>query len=108
MVQSIVFDRAATYYDDTRGFPPGVEQDVAKTIVRVGTLTPTSRVLEVGIGTGRIALPLAKHIGAVYGLDLSHPMMLRLQEKQTDETIYLIQGDATHLPYANHSFDAAV
>ncbi len=107
-MNSIAFDRAATFYDDTRGFPPGVEHDAAATIVRAGNLAATSRLLEVGVGTGRIALPLAKRVGEVYGLDLSRPMMLRLREKQTDEAVYLVQGDATHLPYPDHSFDAVV
>ncbi len=108
MTQSIAFDRAATYYDDTRGFPPGIEQEAAATIVRAGHLTTNSRILEVGIGTGRIALPLAKHVGAIHGLDLSPAMMLRLRTKQSDEPIFLAQGDATRLPYADHSFDAVV
>jgi SAM-dependent methyltransferase len=108
MTQSIVFDRAAEYYDNTRGFPEGVEKEAAKTIVKAGNLTTTNRILEVGIGTGRIALPLAEHVGAIYGLDLSRPMMLRLQSKQSNEPIYLAEGDATRLPYPDHSFDAAV
>ncbi len=108
MTQSIAFDRAAEYYDETRGFPPDIEQDAALTIVRAGNLTASSRVLEVGIGTGRIALPLAKHVAEVHGLDLSPAMMLRLRSKQNSEPIHLAQGDATHLPYSNHSFDAAV
>jgi len=108
MTQSIAFDRAAEYYDDTRGFPPGIEQDAALTIIRAGNLSASSRILEVGIGTGRIALPLAKHVGQVHGLDLSPAMMLRLRSKQNGEPIYLSQGDATRLPYADHAFDAAV
>ncbi|MBA3870285.1 MAG: class I SAM-dependent methyltransferase [Anaerolineae bacterium] len=108
MADSIVFDRAVSFYDETRGFPPGIELDVAKVISQVGKLTPTSRILEVGVGTGRIALPLAKHVEAIYGLDLSRPMMLRLQAKQSDEPIYLVQGDASRLPYPDHTFDATV
>ncbi len=108
MAQSIAFDRAAEYYDDTRGFPPGIEQNAAKTIVQAGNLNQTSRILEVGIGTGRIALPLAKHVSAIHGIDLSPAMMLRLRAKQSHEPIYLVQGDATRLPYADHSFDAVV
>lgn len=106
--QSIAFDRAANYYDATRGFPLGVEHEAAAAIIRAGKLTHSSRVIEIGIGTGRIALPLAKRVGEMHGLDLSRPMMLRLRAKQTDEPIYLAQGDATRLPYADHSFDAVV
>jgi SAM-dependent methyltransferase len=108
MTQSIAFDRAAAYYDDTRGFPPGIELDAAKTIVQAGQLNASSRVLEIGVGTGRIALPLATHVGEMHGLDLSPAMMLRLRVKQADEPIYLVQGDATRLPFPDHSFDAAV
>lgn len=108
MAQSIAFDRAAEYYDDTRGFPPGIENDAANLIMQAGNLTKSSQILEFGIGTGRIALPLAKHVGAIYGIDLSPAMMLRLRSKQSDEPIYLVQGDATRLPYPDHSFDAAV
>jgi len=105
---SVTFDRAADYYDETRGFPAGQETPVADMIARVGHLTLESRVLEIGIGTGRIALPLAHTVRAYYGVDISLAMMNRLRAKQTTEPIYLSEGDATQLPFADHSFDAIV
>jgi SAM-dependent methyltransferase len=105
---SIAFDRAATYYDETRGFPPGEEKAIADLIRRVGGLTPGSRVIEIGVGTGRIALPLATYVGALIGVDLSRPMLMRLLAKQTDEPVYVVQADATQLPFVSHGFDAAV
>jgi ubiquinone/menaquinone biosynthesis C-methylase UbiE len=105
---SVAFDRAAGYYDATRGFPEGVEKDVAALMARAGSLTPNSRVLEIGVGTGRIALPLAPHVRAYYGIDLARPMMDVLLAKQTNEPITLVQGDVTRLPSADASFDAAV
>ena len=33
---SIAFDRAADYYDSTRGFPPGEDRAVAAMIARAG------------------------------------------------------------------------
>ena len=108
MSESVAFDRAAGYYDQTRGFPPGVERDVAAMIARVGGLTRESRVLEIGIGTGRIALPLAPYVSAYYGVDLARPMLDRMQQKSADEPIYPIIGDITRLPFASQSFDAVV
>jgi ubiquinone/menaquinone biosynthesis C-methylase UbiE len=105
---SVSFDRAVEYYDQTRGFPPGVDADVAKTFVQAGSLTKTSRVLEIGVGTGRIALPLARHVGAYFGIDLSSKMLGKLRDKQTDEPLYVVIGDATRLPYRAGMFDAVV
>ncbi len=106
--ESIVFNRAADFYDATRGFPPGVEGAVAALLSQAGGLTPASRVLEIGVGTGRIALPLARHVRAVVGVDLSRPMLARLRAKQDAQAVHVMEGDATRLPLASHAFDAAV
>lgn len=50
--QSITFDGAVGYYDQTRGFPPGEEQGVAALFVQAGRLGRTSCVLEIGWGPG--------------------------------------------------------
>jgi SAM-dependent methyltransferase len=105
---SVVFDRAVDFYDETRGFPPGVETQVADLIVQAGALTSASILLEIGIGTGRIALPLAHHVRHMNGVDLSVPMMTRLQAKRTDEPLAVCQGDITRLPFASHSYDALI
>lgn len=106
MTESIVFDRAADYYDATRGFPEGTADGAAQTIARTGQLTSNSRILEIGIGTGRIALPLAPYVGPIIGIDLSRAMMQRLREKKTTENIHLAQADARYLPYPSKTFDA--
>lgn len=106
--ESVSFDRAADYYDETRGFPPGEDRAAAALFARVGGLTSTARVLEVGIGTGRIALPLAAHVGLLAGIDISRPMLRRLASKRTDEPVVVGQGDVTRLPFAANTFDAVV
>ncbi|MBE2269465.1 MAG: methyltransferase domain-containing protein [Anaerolinea sp.] len=105
---SVAFDRAVDYYDQTRGFPPGVEQHATQLFVKAGALTPDSQVLEVAVGTGRIALPLAPHVGSITGLDLSLPMLNKLIEKRKDERVQVVQGDGTHLPFKANAFDAAI
>jgi len=105
---SITFDHAVGFYDQTRGFPPGEEQAVAKLFVEAGGLDRDSRVLEVGVGTGRIALPLASHVAQYVGIDLSRPMMERLRAKQTGEPVAVLQGDITHLPLRDRAFQAVI
>jgi SAM-dependent methyltransferase len=49
--------------------------------------------LELGIGTGRIALPLAQRGVQVHGIDLSEAMVARLRAKQDTEPIDVTIGD---------------
>jgi SAM-dependent methyltransferase len=49
--------------------------------------------LELGIGTGRIALPLAQRGVAVHGIDLSEAMVARLRAKPGAEPIGVTIGD---------------
>jgi SAM-dependent methyltransferase len=108
MSGSRTFDRAASFYDATRGFPPGVEQQAIAALVEATNLTPTSRVLEIGVGTGRIALPLSRHTGLYVGLDLARPMMEVLRNKQPGANIGLIEANASRLPLASQQFDLAL
>jgi SAM-dependent methyltransferase len=52
--------------------------------------------LELGIGTGRIALPLARRGVRVHGIDLSTAMVERLRAKPGAETIDVTIGDFAH------------
>ncbi len=55
--------------------------------------------LELGIGTGRIALPLSERGVRVHGIDLSEAMVARLRAKPGGESIGVTLGDfaATHV-----------
>jgi SAM-dependent methyltransferase len=50
-------------------------------------------VLELGIGTGRLALPLAERGIEVHGIDVSEQMVAKLREKPGGETISVLIGD---------------
>lgn len=78
---SISFDRVAHQYDATRGYPPGIDQQIVKSIVATVQATSETAFMEVGIGTGRIAFPLAC-LGHTYtGVDISRKMVQELVTK---------------------------
>ncbi|MBK9125057.1 MAG: class I SAM-dependent methyltransferase [Chloroflexi bacterium] len=109
--KSVVFDRATAFYDQTRGFPPGVDQQAADLMARLGGITGESVVAEIGVGTGRLALPLARHTGPYLGFDLSSGMMSVLRQKHAAygaPDVRLALADVTRLPLRSQSLDAAV
>jgi SAM-dependent methyltransferase len=96
---SIVFDRAAGYYDESRGIPREVEEQAADRVEAAAGRT--GLLLEVGVGTGRVALPLHRRGREVVGVDLSGPMLERYRAKAATEGLpppALLRGDATRLP----------
>jgi SAM-dependent methyltransferase len=103
--RSVAFDRAAEYYDSTRGLSAaGV---VRQTELLAGELSGRGRAIEIGVGTGQVALPLHDAGIPVVGIDLSSPMLAKLREKGEGRSLFpLVQGDATHLPFRDHAFGA--
>jgi ubiquinone/menaquinone biosynthesis C-methylase UbiE len=78
---SISFDRVAHAYDATRGYPPDIAQRIAKAIVNTAKAKTETTFMEVGVGTGRIAFPLAS-LGHTYtGVDISEKMVKLLATK---------------------------
>ncbi len=64
--------------------------------------------LEVGVGTGLLALRLHDAGIPVSGLDLSAPMMAKLVEKAGGEPPFpLVLGDATNMPFVDGGFGGA-
>jgi len=106
---SIVFDRAAGYYDDTRGLPPEVSEQVADRMEAAAG--PGARFLELGVGTGRIAMPLQRRGRTVVGVDLSLPMMERYRANAAVAGLPrppLLRGDISRLPVRDGCVDAVV
>lgn len=104
---SLSFDRAAGFYDTTRTIPPEAMRALETTLVE--HLRNRGRCLEVGVGTGRIALPLHQAGIDITGIDLSKLMLDKLAAKIADGTLLpLAIGDATALPFADDSFGAAL
>jgi SAM-dependent methyltransferase len=81
-------DRIADVYD---GLYSGLDTEGAvKTLAELSGVGP---VLELAIGTGRIALPLAERGVQVHGLDASERMVAKLREKPGGDAIPVTMGD---------------
>ena len=82
---------AATYDDDSAEmFDP---EALGPAVDFLAELSGDGRALELGIGTGRIALPLARRGVPVHGIDLSEAMVAKLQAKAGAEEIGVTMGD---------------
>jgi ubiquinone/menaquinone biosynthesis C-methylase UbiE len=106
---SLSFDRAASFYDATRALRPDVAGPLTDALEReiraVGR-----RVLEPGVGTGRIARPVAARGIRVTGVDISPLMMGQLASQLTPAHFPpdLLLGDAARLPFRDASFPAVM
>jgi ubiquinone/menaquinone biosynthesis C-methylase UbiE len=110
MKESINFDRAAGIYDATRRLPDAVAAEITDGLLREIKAAGADRVLEVGIGTGRMARPLMQRGVRMVGVDISQEMMAQLLGQLTQEHTppELLLGDATKLPLTDNSFRAAM
>jgi SAM-dependent methyltransferase len=82
---------AATYDESVAGnFKPG---EIDATVDLLAELAGGGRALELAIGTGRIALPLAGRGVEVHGIDMSRAMVARLRAKPGADAIGVTFGD---------------
>ena len=88
----VYFDeRIAARYDSEGGvFAPEV---VEPTVDLLAQLAGDGGALELGIGTGRIALPLSRRGVRVHGIDLAPAMVARLRAKPGADAIGVTIGD---------------
>lgn len=100
--------RVATRYDEVRGHPPDVSRRIGEVIC--AEAGPGARLLEPGVGTGRIALPLVAAGCDVVGVDLSAQMLGALRGARRDEQgrLDLVRCDISRLPFRPAVFDAVV
>lgn len=84
-------DVAARYDDDPTGMVDGSPVEAAVDVL--AELAGEGRALELGIGTGRVALPLARRGVPVHGVDMSRAMLARLRAKPGGDAIGVTVGD---------------
>jgi ubiquinone/menaquinone biosynthesis C-methylase UbiE len=97
------YDLAAATYDKKEKYLNSFEQ--SKLLPLLGDCQD-KKILDVGAGTGRLAVELAKKGALVTALDVSEAMLEVLQRK--NKKIETVIGDGERLPFEDNSFDYIV
>lgn len=90
-------------YNDQLAGPPGADF----TGFFQGLLPPGAQILEVGVGSGRLALPLARAGFTMHGIDSSEDMLALLKEADPQGTVTAWHADITDDPDLD-SYDAVL
>lgn len=88
------YDHVAPYYDELTAAVPDSGQAVDFLAAHAGA----GRVLELGVGTGRIACPLSSRGFDVTGLDNSAGMLARLRSRSDGAKVTVALGSFTEVP----------
>jgi SAM-dependent methyltransferase len=88
-------DSAALFYDQLYN-----SVDIA-TVTALTQLAGSGPVLDLGIGTGRMAIPLVRANVDVHGIEASAAMIAKLRQHTELKNIPIIQGDFSSTPLAN-------
>src|SRR6266581_5497761 len=94
---SVYGDRWAEVYDDWHGDARAIAagEEIAEALADLAGSGPA---LELGIGTGRVALPLAARGIEVQGIDASEDMVAKLRAKPGGDAIPVVVGDFADVP----------
>jgi SAM-dependent methyltransferase len=93
MRQEEIWDVDAAQRYDTPGTGMFAPEVLGPAVDRLVDLAGGGRALELAIGTGRVAVPLAERGVPVTGIELSAPMVDELRTKVDEQTIPVVMGD---------------
>ncbi len=96
------FDSIADVYDETRR---ALDPDTLKGIEGMLTKHGCRTILEIGVGTGRVAVPLKRDGFEVVGADISRRMIERARAKGIRN---LMLADGGRTPFRDDEFDATL
>jgi SAM-dependent methyltransferase len=85
-------DGFADVYDEWYADVTDVDATVARMVELAGA---GGRVLELGVGTGRLAVPMARAGLSVVGIDSSEAMLAKLSERDPGQLVDAVRGDIT-------------
>lgn len=96
------FDSAAATFDRYRSLPKSALLEIRKALWDSIGKQDSTRVLELGAGTGRIGNAFVGDGGSYIGVDISLPMLLEFSGRNANAC--LVQADGGRLPFRDASF----
>jgi SAM-dependent methyltransferase len=72
--------------------------DTDGAVLKLSEMAAGGRLLDLGVGTGRLAIPLKTRGTDVHGIDASHAMLARLHRDPIGATIPTVIGDFAEVP----------
>lgn len=99
-------ERVAQQYEAQRAHPAAVSRAIGHAIAAI--VGPDATLIELGVGTGRIARPVAEAGCQLWGIDRSRQMLETTRQVSTGANLHLCQADMHHLPFPGAAFDAAL
>ena len=106
MSERVDFSGNAKVYDRRHGAV--LSDDVVHRLVVAAALQPGVRILDIGAGTGRVALPLAELGCKVVALEPATGMVKELRSKTGATNVRVIAGEGAQLPFSAARFDVVV
>jgi ubiquinone/menaquinone biosynthesis C-methylase UbiE len=111
-MKSLSFDSMAEFYDETRVFDTNCLNSALDYIVDRFPPAKFCGILYPGIGTGRIAIPLAERGYRVTGVDISEEMLALLKKRvmQAGQSFQISfqKADVLELSFPAEAFDMAI
>jgi SAM-dependent methyltransferase len=109
-METFNFDQInVSVYDETRNTNPAKLKELLTYISSVHSPESYPNGIEIGVGTGRIAVPMAELGYHITGIDVSVEMTnilkQKIKEQQLNDAISIQMGSATQLPYPDNTFD---
>jgi ubiquinone/menaquinone biosynthesis C-methylase UbiE len=105
-MQHVDFSSNASIYDRRHGAVLAL--GVARQLASLAEIRSRSRVLDIGAGTGRVAISFAALGYETVALDPSLSMLNELRQKAPDTEIHAVAGEAERLPFRDGTFDAVI
>jgi SAM-dependent methyltransferase len=102
--QHVDFSANSKIYDHRHG--DVISDQLAQTIAN--RLRRDATIIDIGAGTGRVAVALASNGLQVVAVDPAVPMLQTMQRKSGGALVLAVAAEGTHLPFRRNSADAVV